>query len=160
MRAVLQRVKEASVSIEGTVTGQVGPGLAILLGVSLEDTKTEAELLAEKCVKLRIFPDNEDKLNLSILDVRGEALVVSNFTLYADARKGRRPSYIRAARPQEANALYEYFVECLRGQGVGKVDTGSFGADMLVNIQNDGPVTIILDTEELTPKSHKTGGVQ
>ncbi len=153
MRAILQRVTRATVTVDGEVKGAIGAGLCILLGISTEDTGAEAEFLADKCAGLRIFADGAGKLNLSLLDSGGAALVVSNFTLYGDAKKGRRPSYIQAARPTEAESLYDYFVARLRGCGVDKVSTGVFAADMLVSIDNDGPVTLILDTTELMPKA-------
>lgn len=153
MKAVVQRVTKASVSIDGRVKGEINQGLMILLGVKDGDTKAQAELLAGKIAGLRIFTDEQDKMNLSVLDVGGEALVVSNFTLYGDCKKGKRPSYIGAARPDVADPLYTYFVECLAQAGVKRLATGEFGADMQVLIQNDGPVTLILDTEEIMPKN-------
>ena len=152
MKAVLQRVTSASVAVEQTVVGSIGPGLMILLGVSERDTAAQAEFLAAKCAQLRIFTDPQDKMNLSVLDMEGEALVVSNFTLCADCRKGRRPSFVKAAQPGEARDLYEYFASCLEEQGVRKVATGVFGADMAVEIHNDGPVTIVLDTDQIMPR--------
>lgn len=153
MKAVVQRVSKASVSIEGRISGEIDKGLMILLGIKEGDTKAQAEFLAAKIAGLRIFTDEQDKMNLSALDVGGEALVVSNFTLYGDCKKGKRPSYITAARPETADPLYEYFVERLAAAGISKVATGEFGADMQVMIQNDGPVTLILDTEEIMPKT-------
>ena len=152
MKAVLQRVTSASVAVEQTVVGSIGPGLMILLGVSEGDTAAQAEFLAAKCAQLRIFTDPQDKMNLSVLDMEGEALVVSNFTLCADCRKGRRPSFVKAAQPGEARDLYKYFASCLEEQGVCKVATGVFGADMAVEIHNDGPVTIVLDTDQIMPR--------
>ena len=148
MKAVLQRVTSASVAVEQTVVGSIGPGLMILLGVSEGDTAAQAEFLAAKCAQLRIFTDPQDKMNLSVLDIEGEALVVSNFTLGTDCKKGRRPSFDMAAPPEEANALYLRFVEQLRAQGV-RVETGEFGAYMEVLVSNDGPVTLIIDTEKI-----------
>lgn len=144
---MVQRVKEASVSTEGQLLGKIGKGLVILLGVSGDDSEREARYLAEKIANLRIFADQEGKFNLSALDVGAEALVVSQFTLYGDARKGRRPSFTSAAPPEVAEPLVDRFVEFLRATGL-KVETGEFGAMMLVNIANDGPVTLILDTEK------------
>lgn len=144
MRAVVQRVRKASVSVGDEVVGAIGPGLVVLLGVKNGDTEAEARWLANKIANLRIFSDQEGKFNLSALDVGGEALVVSQFTLYADARKGRRPSFTEAAPPEVAEPLVEKFVEFLRAEGL-KVETGRFGAMMLVEIHNDGPVTIILE---------------
>ena len=144
MRAVVQRVKEASVSVEGEVVGEIGPGLVVLLGVREGDTEAEAAYLAQKIANLRIFPDQAGKFNLSALDVGGKILVVSQFTLYADTRKGRRPSFVDAAPPEVAEPLVERFVELLRQTGL-RVETGQFQAVMLVKIFNDGPVTIILE---------------
>ena len=144
MRAVVQRVRKASVSVGGEVVGAIGPGLVVLLGVKTGDTEAEARWLANKIANLRIFSDQEGKFNLSALDVGGEALVVSQFTLYGDAHKGRRPSFTEAAPPEVAEPLVEKFVEFLRAKGL-KVETGRFGAIMLVEIHNDGPVTIILE---------------
>jgi D-tyrosyl-tRNA(Tyr) deacylase len=146
MRAVLQRVSGARVSVDGRVAGEIGAGLCILLGVGEGDTGRDAEWLAEKTVNLRIFEDGAGKLNLSLLDTGGDALVVSQFTLYGDCRKGRRPSFVKAASPGEGKRLYEYFMECLKSCGI-RVGCGIFQAHMLVEIQNDGPVTLILDTD-------------
>ena len=148
MRAVLQRVSRANVTVSGEVTGEIGKGLLILLGVGSEDVEADATYLVDKIVNLRIFDDASGKMNRSLVDIGGELLVVSQFTLYADVRKGRRPSYIGAASPAEANRLYEFFVEqCARH--ISKVATGKFQAMMDVELVNDGPVTIILDTSEL-----------
>lgn len=148
MKAVIQRVRQASVSVEGGVVGKCGGGFLILLGVNTSDTTSEADRLASKIVNLRIFEDSEGKLNLSALDISAELLVVSQFTLYADTRKGRRPSFGQAAPSAQAEPLVNYFVEVLRKTNL-KVETGSFGANMLVNLENDGPVTIIMDTAEM-----------
>lgn len=147
MRAVVQRVKEAEVTVDGEVVGRIGHGLVILLGVGHEDTPKEADRLAEKIANLRIFPDAEGKFNLSLLDVGGEALVVSQFTLYADTKKGRRPSFVDAAPPDAAEPLVAHFASSLADKGI-KVKTGRFGALMDVALVNHGPVTIILDTAE------------
>lgn len=147
MRAVLQRVSRAKVTVEGEITGEIGKGILVLLGVSREDSEKEAVYLLEKTLNLRIFEDENDKMNLSLLDVAGELLVVSQFTLYGDARKGRRPSYIEAAAPERANELYEFFVAEARKQ-IKKVETGRFQAMMDVELVNDGPVTILLDTDK------------
>lgn len=147
MRAVVQRVSSASVTVDGKITGKIGAGLLILLGVRRTDNPEAASYLAEKVVNLRIFSDPAGKMNLSLLDVRGSALVVSQFTLYGDTRGGRRPSYIQAAPPEEANGLYETFVREIRGFGVA-VETGVFQAHMNVELVNDGPVTILLDSEK------------
>lgn len=147
MRAVIQRVRESSVSVDGEIKGAVGKGYNILLGVMQGDTKAQAELLAAKVSKLRVFEDENGKMNKSVLDVGGEILVISQFTLCADVKKGNRPSFTDSAAPDEANRLYEYFCTCLRNEGVSKVETGVFAADMLVKIDNDGPVTIVMDTE-------------
>lgn len=132
--------------------GEIGHGILLLLGVCPQDGEKEAAWLADKVVNLRIFTDNEDKMNLSLMDVGGEMLVVSQFTLYGDCKKGRRPSYTDAARPEIADPLYQYFVCCIQDAGVPKVATGQFGADMKVALVNDGPVTLILDTAEIMPK--------
>lgn len=149
MKAVIQRVKQASVKANGELTGKIGSGFAVLLGVAKEDEKSDAELLANKIWGLRVFTDENDKMNLSLSDIGGEALVVSNFTLYADCSHGRRPSFFGAAPPDKANELYEYFMLCLKNFGVKKLECGVFGADMELDIKNDGPVTIILDSREL-----------
>ncbi|MBC8576641.1 D-aminoacyl-tRNA deacylase [Yanshouia hominis] len=149
MRALLQRVRRASVSVDGGVIGEVGQGYLILLGVRQGDTKEEARFLAQKTAELRVFEDAEGKMNLSLLDVGGGALVVSQFTLCADCRKGRRPAFINAEKPPLAEELYLDYVSFLKEAGVGRVDTGKFGAEMLVSIENDGPVTILLDTDEI-----------
>ncbi|WP_027627730.1 D-aminoacyl-tRNA deacylase [Ruminiclostridium cellobioparum] len=146
MRAVVQRVKKSSVTVDGSIAGEIGKGLTVLLGVGQEDSDRDIDYLADKIINLRIFEDNNGKMNLSLLEVGGELLVVSQFTLYGDCRKGRRPGYDRAARPEAAKALYEGFVEKCRGFGV-KVQTGIFQAEMLVDISNDGPVTLLLDSK-------------
>lgn len=146
MRAVIQRVKSASVTVDGEIIGKIGKGLLVLLGVSVNDTEKEALYLLEKTLNLRIFEDSDDKMNLSLLEISGELLVVSQFTLYGDVRKGRRPSFIEAAQPEKANALYEYFVSTAR-QKLVSVETGKFQAMMDVKLINDGPVTILLDTD-------------
>jgi D-tyrosyl-tRNA(Tyr) deacylase len=148
MRAVLQRVKRASVSVGGEVVASIGPGLLILVGVAAEDTPEEAARIAKKAADLRIFSDAQDKFNVSLLETGGEAIVVSNFTLFADVRKGRRPSFAGAAAPADAAPIVDAFADALRGLGV-NVGTGRFGNYMQVSIENDGPVTIVLDTEDL-----------
>ncbi len=148
MIAVIQRVRNSSVSIDGVVRGECGHGLMILLGVSKDDVKFDAELLATKISKLRIFCDENGKMNLSIKDVDGEVLIVSQFTLFANYKKGNRPDYFGAGSPDHANDLYEYFVELMRKE-VKHVGTGEFGADMQVSILNDGPVTIVMDSNVL-----------
>ena len=148
MIAVIQRVRNSSVSIDGIVRGECGHGLMILLGVSKDDVELDAELLATKISKLRIFCDENGKMNLSVKDVDGEALIVSQFTLLANYKKGNRPDYFGAGSPERANELYEYFVELMRKE-LKHVGTGEFGADMQVSILNDGPVTIVMDSNVL-----------
>jgi len=145
--AVLQRVTSGNVTIDGRLAGKIDQGLVILLGVMGDDDGNDADFLVKKIAGLRIFNDENDKLNLSVKDVHGAALVVSQFTLCADTRKGRRPSFIRAAPPEKGSALYEDFMKKLEGQGV-PVQSGEFGAMMNVNIQNDGPVTIVLNSRD------------
>jgi D-aminoacyl-tRNA deacylase len=145
MRAVVQRVSEARVTIAERVTGEIGPGAVVLVGVSTGDTEAEAAWLADKVANLRIFPDDEGKMNRSLLEAGGAALVVSQFTLYGDARKGRRPSFVHAAQGPEAERLYEQVVERLRELGI-ETATGEFGAMMDVALTNEGPVTILLDS--------------
>src|SRR5690242_17095345 len=147
MRVVVQRVSRAKVTVEGQVTGEIGPGLMILVGVGKEDTSQVAAAMAEKTANLRIFEDEQQKMNRSLRDVKGSALVVSQFTLYGDARGQRRPSFVAAAPPQQAKNLYEQFVEALRSLGV-IVATGIFGAMMSVELVNEGPVTILLDSDK------------
>ena len=148
MRLVIQRVLNASVKVDGKVTGKIGKGFLVLLGAGMNDTKEIAEKMADKMMRLRIFSDENDKTNLSIQDVGGELLVVSQFTLYADCRKGNRPSFTNAGKPQEANALYEYFMEYCR-KTIPVVESGVFGADMKVELCNDGPFTFVLDSDEI-----------
>ena len=147
MRAVVQRVTEARVEVGERETGRCARGVMVLLGISPDDTESEARWLADKVANLRIFPDDEGKMNRSLLDIQGEALVVSQFTLYGDARKGRRPSFIRAAEGPEAEAVYEKTVANLRELGI-TTGTGEFGAMMDVHLVNEGPVTILLDSEK------------
>lgn len=149
MKAVIQRVTEADVTIDNETVGKINKGFLILLGVEKGDTSLDADKLVKKIPVLRIFEDENDKMNLSCLDIDGEMLVVSQFTLCADCSHGRRPSFTDSAPPNEANELYEYFVSKLKRAGVKKVDTGRFGADMKVRLLNDGPVTIILDSKDL-----------
>jgi D-tyrosyl-tRNA(Tyr) deacylase len=144
MRVVLQRVSQASVTIGGRVAGAIGRGFCLLVGFTHDDTAERVDWMADKVVGLRLFSDAEGKMNLGLAEVQGAVLVVSQFTLYGDASKGRRPSFIDAARPETALPLYERFVAALRSRGL-DVATGEFGADMLVEIHNDGPVTLILD---------------
>lgn len=148
MKAVLQRVLSASVECEGKTVSEIGRGFMVLLGVTKTDTQAEADVLASKIAGLRIFEDENGKMNLSLDEVDGEVIIVSNFTLCADCKHGRRPSFVNAQRPVQANELYEYFIKRLKFYGVPKVVTGVFGGDMQVHIQNDGPVTLILDTDE------------
>lgn len=147
MRACIQRVSRASVEVEGQVVGAIERGLLVLLGVSQSDDAATADMLADKVAGLRIFDDADGKMNLSVADVNGEVLVVSQFTLYGDASKGRRPSYIAAARPEQAELLYNVFIEMLKRRGL-PVESGKFRADMKVSLTNDGPVTIWIDTDQ------------
>jgi D-aminoacyl-tRNA deacylase len=146
MRIVLQRVKSAHVDVAGDTTGSIGVGLLILLGVTQMDKEEDAEYLADKVVKLRIFPDEEGRMNRSLLEAEGSLLVVSQFTLYGDCRKGRRPSFDQAAPPEQARALYEYFIQRLKSSNIA-VETGVFQAEMEIHLINDGPVTFILDSK-------------
>lgn len=148
MRAVIQRVLESSVRVDGQVVGEIGKGIMVLLGVEEGDTEKEAQYIADKIIGLRIFEDEEGKMNHSLQEVGGELLAISQFTLLGDARKGRRPSYSNAARPEEANRLYEFFVEKIKAAGT-KVEKGVFQADMKVALINDGPVTILLDSQKV-----------
>lgn len=149
MKAVVQRVKRSSVSVAGEVQSEIQAGILVLLGVHRDDTERDADSLADKCAALRIFGDADGKMNLSVLDVGGAALVVSQFTLYGDARKGNRPNYMQAAAPELAEELYEHFVKRLESKmGEGKVSTGIFREMMEVELVNDGPVTIIIETSE------------
>ena len=149
MRVVLQRVSSGAVTVDGELEGAIGKGFVALVGVTHGDSAAEAEKLAKKTANLRVFSDSDGKMNLSLLDVGGGVLVVSQFTLYADARKGRRPSYIHAARPEVAEPLVRHFAVCLSRAGVQEVAHGVFGAMMQVAIHNDGPVTIMLDSASL-----------
>ncbi|HVU10693.1 MAG TPA: D-aminoacyl-tRNA deacylase [Phototrophicaceae bacterium] len=149
MRVILQRVRRGSVTIDGRLTGAVDSGFVALVGVTHGDTQAEAELLARKTAHLRVFEDDQGKMNLSALEIGGGVLVVSQFTLYADSRKGRRPSFIDAAQPEIAAPLVDHYAERLKAEGIARVEYGVFGAMMLVEIMNDGPVTIILDSDEL-----------
>ena len=148
MRAVVQRVARAAVRVDSKTVGEIGKGLLVLVGISAQDSRAVADYLAERVANLRIFSDAEDKMNLSVQDVQGAVLAVSQFTLFGDARKGRRPSYLHAAPPEQAEPLYEYFLEALRRHGL-RVESGVFRARMEVELVNDGPVTILLDSERL-----------
>lgn len=154
MKAVVQRVKHADVSVDGQVIGACGQGLLVLLGVAAEDDEEDARVLCQKLVKLRIFTDENDKMNLSVRDIGGSMLVVSQFTLLADTSHGNRPSFIGAGSPDHANALYERFVDMVRAEGV-PVQTGSFGAHMEVNLLNHGPVTILMDSHDYRRNQEK-----
>ena len=147
MRAVIQRVSQSSVSIENEVVGKIGYGMTILLGVSQTDTPKDIQWLADKIAFLRIFEDANGKMNLSLKEIGGDALIVSQFTLLADCRKGRRPSFIQAARPEKANQFYSKFITCIKNHGI-NVQTGRFGAMMKVEIINEGPVTLIIDSSQ------------
>lgn len=148
MKFVIQRVTRASVAVDGAVIGQIGRGFLVLIGVSGEDTIADADKMVKKLLNLRIFEDNQGKTNLSLTDVGGSLLLVSQFTLYADCRKGNRPSFVKAGKPDFANDMYNYIVAQCREAGF-EVQTGSFGADMKVDLLNDGPFTIVLDSMEL-----------
>ncbi len=147
MRAVIQLVKESHVTVDQKITGEIGEGFLILLGVNQDDSERQATYLADKISTLRVFQDENAKMNLSLLDTGGSALVVSQFTLYGDCRKGRRPSYSKAAKPEFANKLYEFFIEQLRTKGI-TVETGTFQAMMEVTLVNDGPVTLFIDSDK------------
>jgi D-aminoacyl-tRNA deacylase len=147
MRVVVQRSKEASVTVDGKITGQISKGLVLLVGVTHDDTSADIEFVAEKVVNLRIFEDEHQKMNHSLLDVNGEILSVSQFTLYGDCRKGRRPNFMDAARPEHALEIYDTFNSVLRAKGI-KVETGIFGAMMDVSLTNDGPVTLIIESKK------------
>jgi D-aminoacyl-tRNA deacylase len=148
MRAVIQRVSSAKVTVEDEITGHIARGLLVLVGVTATDTETDADYLADKIAGLRIFEDADGKMNLSVAEIHGSILTVSQFTLYGDARKGRRPSFDSAARPEQAKQLYDYFVEKIRAAGL-PCETGRFQAEMQVELVNDGPVTILLDSSKL-----------
>lgn len=148
MRAVVQRVSSSKVTVDETITGQINKGLLVLLGVTHEDNSSDVDYMIDKVLNLRIFEDENDKMNLSLKDVGGELLVVSQFTLYGDCRKGRRPSFSNAAKPDMANELYEEFVRRAKAEGV-TVGTGQFGAHMMVDLTNDGPVTMLLDSSKI-----------
>lgn len=147
MKVVVQRVKNANVKVEDKIIGEIGRGIVVFLGIGLEDVGNESKIdkVIDKLINLRIYEDSDDKMNLSTLDIDGEVLVISNFTLYADARKGTRPSYSMAARPNDAEKMYDLFLEKLKNTNIKNVQSGSFGADMEVNVVNDGPVTIIYE---------------
>jgi len=151
MKFVIQRVKNSSVEVDNKIVGSINKGFLVLIGITHTDTKEIADLLIKKLIKLRVFEDENDKMNLALNDVNGELLLISQFTLYADCRKGNRPAFIDAAKPDYANELYEYIIEECKKQEI-NVQTGIFGADMKVNLLNDGPVTIILDSEDLIKK--------
>lgn len=147
MRVVVQRVNSSKVTVEGEIVGSINKGLNLLIGISKEDTEEDLLYLKDKILNLRIFEDENDKMNLSLLDIKGEILAISQFTLYGDCRKGRRPNFMEAEGGERARTLYERFVELLRESNL-KVETGKFGAHMIVDIQNDGPVTLMLDSKK------------
>lgn len=147
IRAVVQRVSRAGVTVDGELIGSIGKGIAVLLGVGLEDTDKDSAYLAEKILNLRIFEDENGKMNISLLDIKGELLIISQFTLYGDCRNGKRPSYDKAARPEVAELIYEKFVNQCKNYGI-KVETGRFQAMMKVEIHNEGPVTLMLDSKK------------
>lgn len=155
MRVLLQRVTKASVTVNSEVVGSIGKGVLLLIGIGTEDNEEDAKFLADKTVNMRIFEDSQEKMNLSMLDIGGEVLAVSQFTLYADVRKGRRPSFTEAALPEEALLLFQKFVGMLKGTGL-KVETGRFREHMHVEIHNDGPVTIMMDSKELMGRSRNS----
>ncbi len=146
MKAIVQRVSHASVLVNGEIVGSIGAGLVILLGIRVDDSIADARYLAQKCINLRIFSDEQGKFNLSALDIHGDILVVSQFTVYSDTRKGRRPSFVEAAPPEISEPLYEKFIEFVAASGL-TVQSGRFAADMLVKINNDGPVTLIVESK-------------
>ncbi|WP_297713928.1 D-aminoacyl-tRNA deacylase [Clostridium sp.] len=145
MRAVIQRVTYSSVEVEGVIVGEINKGFNVLLGISKDDTDEDMKYIKDKIINLRVFSDENDKMNLSLLDIKGELLLISQFTLYGDARKGRRPNFMNALGGEEAKKFYDKFVEMMKETGL-KIETGIFGADMKVDIKNDGPVTILLDS--------------
>ncbi len=145
MRAVIQRVTYSSVEVEGVIVGEINKGFNVLLGISKDDTEEDIKYIKDKIINLRVFSDENDKMNLSLLDIKGELLLISQFTLYGDARKGRRPNFMNALGGEEAKKFYDKFVEMMKETGL-KIETGIFGADMKVDIKNDGPVTILLDS--------------
>jgi D-tyrosyl-tRNA(Tyr) deacylase len=149
MRVVIQRVREASVKINGEIVGEIQQGLLVLLGIEHVDSELDADYLIQKLIHLRIFGDDEGKMNLSVSNISGDLLIVSQFTLFADTKKGNRPSFIRSARPEQARPLYEYFLSQLKNSFSGKIENGVFGANMQVELINDGPVTIIMDSKHL-----------
>lgn len=157
MRAVVQRVSGASVAVSGETVGKCGRGFLILLGVAKGDTEADADVLAAKLSKLRVFEDGNGKMNLSLSDIGGELLILSNFTLYADCRHGNRPDFLMAEAPAEANRLYEYFTDRMKTLSGCPTETGVFGADMKVSIENDGPVTLVIDSPELMKKKGGAG---
>ena len=148
MRIVIQRVREASVKINDEIVGEIQQGLLVLLGIEHVDSELDADYLIQKLIHLRIFGDEEGKMNLSVSDISGDLLIVSQFTLFADTKKGNRPSFIRSARPEQARPLYEYFLSQLKKEFSGKIENGVFGANMQVELINDGPVTIIMDSKD------------
>ena len=148
MRIVIQRVREASVKINDEIVGEIQQGLLVLLGIEHVDSELDADYLIQKLIHLRIFGDEEGKMNLSVSDISGDLLIVSQFTLFADTKKGNRPSFIRSARPEQARPLYDYFLSQLKKSFSGKIENGVFGANMQVELINDGPVTIILDSKD------------
>ena len=153
MRAVVQRVKSSSVSINGRLVGAIGKGLNVLLAIKKDDDTNDADFLIKKIMQLRIFDDDNNKMNLSIQDKKGEILIISQFTLYGDCKKGNRPSYSQSASAEKAIKLYEYFIETLKSKYSNKIECGKFQADMLVDIQNDGPVTLIVESKAKNGKT-------
>lgn len=155
MRLVIQRVSKSDITINGEQGGNIEKGFVVLVGVCDEDSEKEAEYLADKLIGLRVFSDSEDKMNLALEDVGGELMIVSNFTLYANCKKGNRPSFVKAEKPPRATEIYDHFVDRVKSKFTNKIVTGEFGADMQINLINDGPITIIMDTAEMMPQNRK-----
>lgn len=158
MRAVVQRVKNSSVEVEGEIKGKINEGLTVLLGISENDTIKDIDYMVEKIINLRIFEDQEGKMNLSLIDIEGELLIISQFTIYGDCRKGRRPSFVKAGKPEKAEEYYNIFIEKCAEKGI-KTESGVFQTHMNVNINNDGPVTILIDSEKVIWRRYWYNGI-